>query len=167
MRAHFQVIEDKRCGLLYAFWTQASREGAIDQHIAFSKSADRGRTWTEPVILAGSPNKANPGLLASWQQPMLAKTGRLYCLWNLSVTNSKVQSFGACWGAYSDDGGETWSRPQSTPLKQMVYDAIADARRCATARSVAGRSGAPLCARNVPRCASAGCSVREEFTRRD
>ena len=124
---HFQVIEDKRRGLLYAFWTQASREGAIDQHIAFSKSADRGRTWTEPVILAGSPNKANPGLLASWQQPMLAKTGRLYCLWNLSVTNSKVQSFGACWGAYSDDGGETWSRPQSTPLKQMVYDAIAGA----------------------------------------
>lgn len=122
---HFQVIEDEKRGLLYAFWTQASREGAIDQHIAFSKSADRGRSWTAPVILAGSPNKSNPGLLASWQQPMLSKTGRLYCLWNLSITNSKVQSFGACWGAYSDDAGETWSRPQSTPLKQMAYDAIA------------------------------------------
>lgn len=75
---------------------------------------------------------------------MLAKTGRLYCLWNLSVTNSKVQSFGACWGAYSDDGGETWSRPQSTPLKQMVYDAIADARRCATALvTVPGEAARP------------------------
>lgn len=124
---HFQVIEDEKRGLLYAFWTQASREGAFDQHIAFSKSADRGRSWTAPVIRAGSPNKSNPGLLASWQQPMLGKTGRLYCLWNLSITNSKVQSFGACWGAYSDNAGETWSRPQSTPLKQMAYDAIAGA----------------------------------------
>jgi len=52
---HFQVIE--RDGKLFAFWTQASRESDIDQHIAFSKSLDKGETWSDPLILAGSPNK--------------------------------------------------------------------------------------------------------------
>ena len=75
---HFHVLEDPSRGLLYAFWTQATREADIDQHIAFSKSVDKGVTWTPPVVLAGSPNKKNPALLASWQQPMLAKSGRLY-----------------------------------------------------------------------------------------
>ena len=55
---HFQVIEYK--GKLFAFWTQASREGDIDQHIAFSKSLDKGNAWSERVVLAGSPNKVNP-----------------------------------------------------------------------------------------------------------
>ena len=77
---HFQVLSNPSNGMLYAFWTQASREADIDQHIAFSRSADKGVTWSDPVVLAGSPNKRNPALLASWQQPMLSKSGRLYCL---------------------------------------------------------------------------------------
>ena len=116
---HFQVINDNRRGLLYAFWTQASKEADVDQHIAFSKSADKGLTWTEPVIIAGSPNKRNPGLLASWQQPMLSKSGRLYCLWNQQTT-SRGPHCGQMFGAYSDDGGETWSAPKMTPFAERM-----------------------------------------------
>ncbi|MBR4614814.1 MAG: hypothetical protein IKO55_04355, partial [Kiritimatiellae bacterium] len=47
---HFQVIENPSNRYLFAFWTQASREDAIDQHIAFSRSCDRGITWSEPTI---------------------------------------------------------------------------------------------------------------------
>ena len=61
---HFQVINNPVNGHLYAFWTQASKECDIDQHIAFSKSVDDGYTWTEPIILAGSPNKKNPFVVA-------------------------------------------------------------------------------------------------------
>ena len=43
--------------------TEAPREADIDQHIAFSKSVDKGVTWTPPVVLAGSPNKKNPALV--------------------------------------------------------------------------------------------------------
>jgi len=60
---HFQVICNPANQHLYAFWTQASREADIDQHIAFSKSVDKGVTWTPPVVLAGSPNKKNPALV--------------------------------------------------------------------------------------------------------
>ena len=112
---HFQVMEDAKRKLLYAFWTQASFEGCCDQHIAFSKSNDGGRSWTEPVVLAGGECRALPKLRASWQQPMLAKSGRLYCLWNQQTT-SREPHFGQMFGMYSDDAGDTWSEP-----KQCVF----------------------------------------------
>lgn len=116
---HFQVIYKQETETLFAFWTQASREADIDQHIAFSKSLDKGKTWTDPVILAGSPNKKNPGLLASWQQPMLAKSGRLYCLWNQQTT-SRGPHCGQMFGAFSDDEGETWSAPKMVPMNERM-----------------------------------------------
>ena len=105
---HFQVIYDERRKCHYAFWTQATREPMADHHTAFRKSVDGGRTWSPLKVLAGSmsTNRAdlakNPG--ASWQQPMLAKTGRLYVLWGRSTDHLMG-------GRYSDDGGETWSEP--------------------------------------------------------
>ena len=116
---HFQVICNPANQHLYAFWTQASREADIDQHIAFSKSVDKGVTWTAPVVLAGSPNKKNPALLASWQQPMLAKSGRLYCLWNQQTT-SRGPHCGMMFGAFSDDDGETWSAPKLVPFTERM-----------------------------------------------
>lgn len=109
---HFQVIFNPSNRYLYAFWTQASKESDIDQHIAFSKSADKGITWTSPVIIAGSHNKKNPGLSASWQQPMLTKSGRLYCMWNQQTTGAYGSHYGEMYGVHSDNGGETWSVPQ-------------------------------------------------------
>ena len=116
---HFQVIE--HAGLLYAFWTQASREADSDQHIAFSKSADKGESWSDPVLLAGSPNKKNPALLASWQQPMISTSGRIYCLWNQQTT-SRGPHCGQMFGAYSDDKGDTWSAPKMVPMRRSVLD---------------------------------------------
>jgi hypothetical protein len=108
---HFQVLDDPKRGLFYAFWTQATKEAAADQHIAFSKSADNGRTWTKPLLLAGSETIKVPRLVASWQQPMLSKSGRLYCLWNQQTT-SRGPHVGMIFGSYSDDAGESWSPPK-------------------------------------------------------
>ncbi len=119
---HFQVIYKEQNGMLFAFWTQATKEMDIDQHIAFSKSADKGLTWTEPVILAGSPNKKNPMLIASWQQPMISKSGRIYCLWNQQVTSNPHGHFGNMFGIYSDDDGDTWSAPKMVYMKRMDLD---------------------------------------------
>ena len=124
---HFQVICNPSNQHLYAFWTQASREADIDQHIAFSKSVDKGATWTPPVVLAGSPNKKNPALLASWQQPMLSRSGRLYCLWNQQTT-SRGPHCGMMFGAFSDDDGETWSAPKLVPFTERMDADPADGR---------------------------------------
>jgi hypothetical protein len=116
---HFQVIEND--GKLYAFWTQATREGDTDQHIAFSKSLDKGETWSEPVVLAGSSNKKNPRLRASWQQPMISKSGRIYVLWNQQTT-SRGPHCGQMFGIYSDDDGEVWSSPKMVEMQRMSKD---------------------------------------------
>ena len=107
---HFQVIWDEARKRYYAFWTQASWEGAGDHHVCFSKSADGGKTWSEPLVLAGNERRDCPRLEADWQQPMLSKTGRLYCLWNQRV-RYKYGADTCLSGFYSDDGGETWSQP--------------------------------------------------------
>ncbi|MDO4425230.1 MAG: sialidase family protein [Planctomycetia bacterium] len=117
---HFQVIAHD--GKLFAFWTQASRESDIDQHIAFSKSADGGKTWSAIQVLAGSPNKRNPQLRASWQQPIISKSGRIYVLWNQQTT-SRGPHWGKCFGIFSDDQGETWSAPKEVQIRKTLQDA--------------------------------------------
>jgi hypothetical protein len=117
---HFQVF-DKPDGTLFAAWTQASKEGDVDQHICFSKSADKGKTWSSPVILAGSPNFVNPQPIASWQQPMVSKSGRIYMLWNQRVSNDPLHH-GIMVGKYSDDDGETWSQPRAVPFPRVNRD---------------------------------------------
>ena len=119
---HFHVIWDAARQTLFAFWTQASWEGAPDMHVCFSKSADKGRTWTQPVLLAGSETRQYPRPGAYYQQPMLAKSGRLYCLWTERLT---VQGMV---GTYSDDAGETWTAPRAMNVRRMDQDP-ADWRR--------------------------------------
>ena len=117
---HFQVIATED-GTLLAFWTQATRESDRDQHIAFSKSLDKGLTWSAPQVLAGSANHKNPQLLASWQQPMVSKSGRVYCLWNQQTTNQEPHC-GQMFGIFSDDNGETWSPPKMVQIPRTWKD---------------------------------------------
>lgn len=118
---HIQVLYDETRKLHYCFWTQSSSEGTGDQHIVLSRSLDDGTTWSEPVILQGSEKACNPRPIASWQQPMLSRSGRLYMLWNQQITGDKLHH-GALFGAYSDDGGLTWSRPGDIPMPRMDMD---------------------------------------------
>ncbi len=112
---HFHVLEDPARGMLYAFWTQGSFEAANDEHVVFCRSADGGRTWTEPKTLAGSETLDHPLPVAAWQQPMISKSGRLYCLWNQETTLKK-HLCGIMQGRYSDDGGVSWSEPETVPF---------------------------------------------------
>ncbi|MDO5554003.1 MAG: sialidase family protein [Planctomycetia bacterium] len=117
---HFQVIT-KDDGTLLAFWTQAKVEADNAQHIAFSKSVDKGLTWSEPQIIAGSANFKNPALVASWQQPMVSKSGRIYCLWNQQTTNHRPH-IGQMFGVFSDNNGESWSAPKMVNLPRTWKD---------------------------------------------
>lgn len=112
---HFHVLEDPARKLLHAFWTQGSWEAADDEHVVYSQSADGGQTWTTPVIIAGSETRSDPKPVAAWQQPMITKSGRLYCLWNQETTVKK-HLCGLMYGRYSDDGGKTWSKIGIVPF---------------------------------------------------
>ena len=117
---HFQVINDEKRGRLYAFWTQATREPMADHHTAFRMSKDGGVTWSPLTVLAGRMDTNTTDLVArpnaSWQQPMLAKSGRLYCFWSRGYDHRMC-------GRYSDDGGKTFTdfMPWHFDCGEVVY----------------------------------------------
>jgi len=119
---HFLVF-DGPDGSLMAVWTQSSAEAQPDQHIAFARSTDEGKTWSRPRIIAG-PKKPGDGHMASWGYPLVSKSGRIYVLYSQHI--GKFDSFfhhtGWLHGISSDDNGQTWSKPQNVPVARSIND---------------------------------------------
>jgi hypothetical protein len=125
---HFQVF-DKPNGLYFAVWCQASIEGAPDQHVSFSRSKDKGKTWEKPRILAGNKTVAEGiatnGAIASWAFPLVSTSGRIYILYNQFVpgkVSTNRQHTGIMMGIYSDDDGETWTKPEEIAMPRTSLD---------------------------------------------
>jgi hypothetical protein len=119
---HFLVF-DGPDGSLMTVWTQSSYEGAGDHRIVFSRSTDEGVTWSAPRRIVG-PSRLGDGRMASWGFPLVSKSGRIYVLYNQyrGVDDVAAQHTGTMDGVYSDDLGQTWSRPQTVPMKRSPYD---------------------------------------------
>nr|MCR5163346.1 glycoside hydrolase [Thermoguttaceae bacterium] len=110
---HFQVF-DGIDGTMFATDCQATCEGALDQHVAFYRSDDHGKTWSKPKVLAGPKTMHDETPIASWGFAMVSKTGRIYVIYNQYVpgkVSTNRQHTGLMCGIYSDDKGETWSEP--------------------------------------------------------
>ncbi len=109
---HFLVF-DGPDGNLIAIWTQSTFEGENDQRIVFSKSTDKGITWTAPRVIAGKNRKSNTHM-ASWGFPLVSKTGRIYVIYSkhIGVNDIFTHTTGKMAGIYSDDYGEYWSEEQ-------------------------------------------------------
>ena len=125
---HFQVF-DKPNGKLFALWCQATVEGALDQHVTFSRSFDKGKTWEPPRVLAGNrtiaEGFANGGAIASWAFPLVSQSGRIYILYNQYIpgkVSTNRQHTGLMMGIYSDDDGETWTQPETIAIPHTDND---------------------------------------------
>lgn len=114
---HFNVIATPG-GALLATWTTATSEGDPDQRVIFSRSADRGRTWTEPQTLDGAQPHDPPGTgMASWQFLITARGvlpgggSRIWCFYNknIGIDDARAADTGLLRARYSDDDGLTWS----------------------------------------------------------
>lgn len=111
---HFQVF-DGIDGTMFALDCQATCEGALDQHVAFYRSDDKGKTWSKPRVLAGPETMNDETPIASWGFPMVSRSGRIYVVYNQYVpgkVSTNRQHTGVMTAIYSDDRGETWSVPQ-------------------------------------------------------
>lgn len=119
---HFLVFDGPDSSLM-AVWTQSTFEGQPDQHIVFVRSTDEGGTWTTPKIIAG-PAKPGQGFMASWGFPLVSKSGRIYVLY--SQRGEKFDTFahttGRLDGIFSDDRGQTWSKPQTITIPRSPFD---------------------------------------------
>jgi hypothetical protein len=106
-------------------------EGQAGQHIVATRSADRGRTWSELVAIepAGGPE-------ASWVMPLKVPGGRVYAFYTYNAdnlravpkgnsprTNQRVDTLGRYCFKYSDDHGRTWSSDRhEIPMRAMRID---------------------------------------------
>jgi hypothetical protein len=121
---HFLVF-DGPDGSLMAVWTQSTHEGAGDHRIMFTRSDDEGLTWAAPQRLVG-PRFKGDGHMASWGYPLINKSGRIYVLWNQyqGIDDVVNQFTGTMDCIYSDDLGQSWSQPQTIPMRRSPYDHV-------------------------------------------
>lgn len=125
---HFLVF-DKPDGTLFAINTQATCEGSLDQHISFTRSRNRGKTWAKQKVIAGNKTiaegLANGGAIASWAFPMVSRSGRIYVVYNQFVPGKVVtnrQHSGVMMGLYSDNDGDSWSKPEQIAMPRSTLD---------------------------------------------
>jgi hypothetical protein len=119
---HFLMF-DGPDGSLMAVWTQSTYEGAGDHRIMFTRSEDEGLTWSTPRWLVG-PRWIGDGYMASWGYPLISKSGRIYVVWNQyhGIDDVKHQYTGSMDCIYSDDMGQSWSQPQTIPMRRSPHD---------------------------------------------
>ena len=101
-------VEYTADGDLLAIWTNGTYESSPDVHIRYSRSADEGRTWSPPQILA---EPLAPGMVAGLAWPVFSRSGRIYVFYN---QNLGVGEDGSRWQGVirckvSDDQGHTWT----------------------------------------------------------
>ncbi len=122
---HFQVFSNSK-GTLFALTCQATCEGAQDQHVTFFRSDDKGKTWSEPKVIAGPKTMSEDVPIASWGFPMVSHTDRIYVIFDQFIpgkVSTNRQHTGVMVGIYSDDDGKTWSKSQQIVMPRSCYDA--------------------------------------------
>ena len=143
---HFLVSPTPK-GTWFATWTRSADEGFENQHIACSRSEDRGRTWSRPVVIDGPEGCEDPKHhaaiqtdgnwyapkvdkdctgIASWCFPLFApETGRIYVFYNKceGLTDFRYDMSGKMCMRYSEDDGKTWSeRIYDYPIVDKAID---------------------------------------------
>ena len=107
---HIQVLSLGN-DVFFATWTMSCLEGGDNQHIVVSRSEDGAKTWSEPLYVDGPEQD---GHIASWSFPVhVPESGRIYLFYNKQqgFVDFHHQWTGQLWFRYSDDGGQSWSKP--------------------------------------------------------
>jgi len=128
---HF-LVTPTPAGTFLAAWTRATQENHDDQGIVVSRSLDRGKSWSEPVRIAGANMASDPDYVAlndnqaSWAFPVVAPDlGRVYVFYNQNFgeADPRKDVTGKLAFRYSDDDGVTWSdRIRYLPIGRAPID---------------------------------------------
>lgn len=110
--------------------TGSGKEGDSGQVIATTRSVDKGKTWSDLVLL-----EPPDGPEASYAVPLKVPSGRIYAFYNHNTDNlrevltidstriKRVDSQGYFVFKYSDDHGLTWSPNRFTiPVREFRID---------------------------------------------
>jgi len=119
---HFLVFESPKSGLL-ACWTQSSCENFGNNHIVLARSAD-GMQWSRPVTVAGNDSESKDQKQASWQFPVVTRSGRIYMFYLQEGDKVDLDRPTSGWMGcvFSDDDGHTWSPPERIAMPRNAFD---------------------------------------------
>jgi hypothetical protein len=110
--------------------TGPGNEGDVRQHVVAMITADRGRTWSDPIDIEplGPPE-------SSWVMPLKTPGGRIYAIYvhntdDIREIDTPVERFrkradtlGHYVYKFSDDGGRSWSPERyEIPMRKMQID---------------------------------------------
>lgn len=101
-----------KTGAYLVTWTMASVESKQDQRVVFSRSTDRGRTWSAPQVI-DQDSEEHPGAASYGSLFQVPETGRVYLFYlKNDPAETKVRRDITGWfrWQYSDDDGITWHR---------------------------------------------------------
>lgn len=116
----------------------------IDLYV--NRSTDGGKTWSEPVMVAGD----EPGEIGYGDAAILKnKKGRLIILYNggrYGLFNSTAENPFRKYKIYSDDNGLTWSKPED--ITHVLYGAGCTDPIAKTWSSMLLTSGRGICTRD-------------------
>lgn len=97
-----------------AVWTTGHHENHPNQRILTSRSTDKGKTWTRPVMVDGAATPSEDGSeMASWAWLFpVPGLNRLYVFYqkNIGITDAREDTTGPVRYRISEDWGKTWSR---------------------------------------------------------
>jgi hypothetical protein len=112
------IALDPNTGDLYAVWPDTTERNGTNYNVDlyFSKSADRGDTWTQPRVLNGDGNPPGDQFFP-WIE--VDQRGRLHILFydsrGIVQNDNDVHGLFNAYYAYSDDQGDTWHEFLLTP----------------------------------------------------
>lgn len=96
-----------------AVWTTGHHENHPNQRVVYSRSEDKGRSWSEPVMLDGAAEPAEDGSgMASWAWLFaVPDMNRLYVFYqkNIGITDAREDTTGPIRYRISEDWGRSWS----------------------------------------------------------
>jgi hypothetical protein len=99
------VAVDRQSGALYLVWQDARFSGGHHAGIAFSKSTDGGRTWSNPVQINQVPSVS--AFTATVHVADDGTIGVSYYDFRRNTTSQPLET--DYWLVHSHDGGATWS----------------------------------------------------------
>lgn len=103
-----QLALDPTNDVLHATWLQSVLPGATGSRaVYYARSADRGRTWTEPTMVAQGDVELPRIAVFESNAVMLA--------WNVMRTTAGMQQGSDVWYQVSNDGGARWTRAAPVP----------------------------------------------------
>jgi hypothetical protein len=114
-----RIALDPANGTLHVTWLRKLPQGGVGpQFVYYARSADQGKTWSAPLLVARGD--------VDWPRIAVSGSNQVYLAWNEYVAGNSSGSATPMTvrGQYSPDGGKRWTAPTNIDVLKQVSGPI-------------------------------------------